>query len=86
MLLYPHNDYNSVAGLEFGYRSQNGKWQGSGGLGIAFTEDENDQNYFYSASTGFDGKAFNFMSMPRAWETVIKMISVLSHVKIITMP
>ncbi len=55
-----HNDYNSVAGLEFGYRSQNGKWQGSGGLGIAFTEDENDQNYFYSASTGFDGKAFNF--------------------------
>ncbi len=54
------DDYNTVGGLEFGYRSQNGKWQGSGGYGMAFTEDQNDQNHFYSATAGFDGKAFNF--------------------------
>ena len=38
-------------------------WQGSGGYGMAFTEDDqDDQNHFYSASTaGFDGKAFNFL-------------------------
>ena len=54
------DDYNSVGGLEFGYRSQNGNWQGSGGYGMAFTEDQDDQNHFYSATAGYDGKSFNF--------------------------
>ena len=54
------DNYNSVGGVEFGYRSQNGNWQGSGGYGMAFTDDQNDQNHFYSATAGFDGKAFNF--------------------------
>ncbi len=54
------NDYNRIGGLEFSYRSVDGKWQSFGGYGLAFTDANQDKNYYYNTAAGYDGKAFSF--------------------------
>ncbi len=53
-------DFNRTAGLEFEYRSVDGRWRSLGGYGKAFTPIKADQNYFYQVATGYDGRQFSF--------------------------
>ena len=79
------DDYNSVGGLEFGYRSQNGNWQGSGGYGMAFPKIRTIKIIFIVPLQDLMVSHLISMPMSQAWEMIIKMILVLSRAKIITM-
>jgi hypothetical protein len=50
------NNYNRVTGLEFDYRSIDGKWRSFGGYGKSFGHAIKNDNYFYNSAIGYDGR------------------------------
>ncbi|MDH3652313.1 MAG: hypothetical protein OEQ53_21670, partial [Saprospiraceae bacterium] len=50
-----HN-YNRTAGIQFEYRSEDGRWRSQAGFGNAFTPNQTGKKYFYSAEVSYDGK------------------------------
>ena len=59
---FQKDNYNRVGGLEFAYRSEDGRWQGLAGYGKSFSEAKNTENYFYNAAIGFDNRNWSFYS------------------------
>jgi hypothetical protein len=55
-------DYNRNAGLEFLYRSTDGRFQSLAGYSKSFNPGENDKNYFYSNYIGYDSRNFSIYS------------------------
>ncbi|MGI9545498.1 MAG: DUF5916 domain-containing protein, partial [Cyclobacteriaceae bacterium] len=53
---FQNKDYNRIAGLEFSYRSLDGRWQSFGGYGLSFSEGLKSENYFYNAAVGYDDR------------------------------
>lgn len=52
-------NFNRIGGLEFSYRSMDGRWQGFGGYGLSQTHQWKSHNYFYNTAVGFDGRNFS---------------------------
>ncbi len=55
----PVEDYNRNAGLEFIYRSTDGRTQAFGGGGKSFTPGLESQDYFYNVGAGYYNKSIN---------------------------
>ncbi len=56
------DDYNRTAGLEFSYRSTDGRWQAFSGYGKSWSPGLTNDNYFYNIAVGFDSRTFGFYS------------------------
>ena len=54
------DDFNRTAGLEYSYRSADGRWQAFGGYGKSWSHQLNDDNYFYNVAVGFDSRTVGF--------------------------
>ncbi|MBT6007356.1 MAG: carbohydrate binding family 9 domain-containing protein, partial [Prolixibacteraceae bacterium] len=57
-----YDDYNRNAGLEFLYRSEDGRFQNFAGYSKSFNPGENDENYFYNFGIGYDSKNISVYS------------------------
>jgi Domain of unknown function (DUF5916)/Carbohydrate family 9 binding domain-like len=55
-------DYNRVGGLEFQYRSGDGRFQSFGGYSKAFSPGLEKKNYFYNTGIGYDNKNLSVYS------------------------
>ncbi len=55
-----NDDFNRIAGLEYSYRSEDGRWQAFGGYGKSWSEGLSDDNYFYNVAFGFDSRTIGF--------------------------
>ncbi|MEL6923460.1 MAG: DUF5916 domain-containing protein [Bacteroidota bacterium] len=56
-------DFNRNAGLEFNYRSLDGKVEGFGGYGQSFSDGvPGNDNYFYNVGGGYDSRTFSVYS------------------------
>jgi len=53
-------DFNRTAGLEYSFRSPDGRWQAFGGYGKSWSHQLNDDNYFYNVAVGFDSRTIGF--------------------------
>ena len=56
------NDYNRIGGVEYTYLSNDGKWRGIAGLGLSWSPELTDDNYFYNIAIGRDTRNFSFYS------------------------
>lgn len=56
------DDFNRNAGLEFLYRSTNGRFRSLGGYAKSFNPENNFENYFYNAYIGYDSRKFSIYS------------------------
>ncbi|MFY0686626.1 MAG: carbohydrate binding family 9 domain-containing protein [Cyclobacteriaceae bacterium] len=54
------DDYNRMGGLEYQYRSVDGKWEAFGGGGLSYTDVWSTENYFYKIGGGYEGRAFSW--------------------------
>ncbi len=54
------DDFNRTAGLEYSYRSGDGRWQAFGGYGKSWSHQLNNDNYFYNVAVGFDSRTIGF--------------------------
>ena len=57
-----NEDFNRNAGLEFLYRSPDGRLQSLAGYSKSFNPGENTRNYFYSSYIGYDSRNFSLYS------------------------
>jgi len=55
-------DYNRNGGLEFQYRSADGRFQSFAGYAKSFSPGVNSKNYFYSAGIGYDNRNISVYS------------------------
>ena len=55
-------DYNRNAGLEFLYRSPDGRLQTFAGYSKSFNPGENNKNYFFNSAIGYDSRNFSVYS------------------------
>jgi len=55
-------DYNRTAGLEFQYRSEDGRIQGFGGLAKSFSPGLEKKEFFYISGIGYDNKNLSVYS------------------------
>ncbi len=55
-------DYNRVGGLEFQYRSADGRFQSFGGYSKSFSPELEKKNYFYNTGIGYDNKNLSVYS------------------------
>jgi hypothetical protein len=55
-------DYNRNAGLEFQYRSADGRFQSFGGISKSFTNDLEKKDFSYNTGIGFDNKNLSLYS------------------------
>jgi hypothetical protein len=53
-------DYNRNAGLEFLYRSEDGRLQSFGGYSRSFSPGLNDKSFFYNAGIGYDNRNLSY--------------------------
>lgn len=51
-----NDNYNRIGGLEFSYRSLDGRWQSFGGYGLSFSHGLKNENFFYNGAVGFDNR------------------------------
>ncbi len=52
----PPGDFNRNGGVEFSFRTLDGRWQGISSLGMSASPDIKDDNYFYIFGGGYDGR------------------------------
>lgn len=55
-------DYNRNAGLEFQYRSEDGRFQTFGGLAKSFSPELKSRDYFYNLGIGYDNRNISVYS------------------------
>ena len=55
------DDFNRIGGLEFNYSSVDSKWRAMAGYGLAFSNENQDQNHIFNLLGGYGGRAFNVM-------------------------
>jgi hypothetical protein len=55
-------DYNRNMGLEFQYRSKDGRFQAFGGYSKSFSPGLKNKDYFYNSGIGYDNRNFSFYS------------------------
>ncbi len=54
------SDFNRTMGMEFDYRTADGRWQAFGGYGLSFSDGINDDNYFYNTAFGYNSRNIGF--------------------------
>ena len=55
------DDFNRIGGLEFNYSSEDSKWRAVTGYGLAFSNENQNENYLFNLFGGYGGRAFNVM-------------------------
>ena len=55
------DDFNRIGGLEFNYSSEDSKWRAVTGYGLAFSNENQNENYLFNLLGGYGGRAFNVM-------------------------
>ena len=55
------DDFNRIGGLEFNYSSEDSKWRAVTGYGLAFSNENQSENYLFNLFGGYGGRAFNVM-------------------------
>ncbi|MAZ42300.1 MAG: hypothetical protein CMB93_05915 [Flammeovirgaceae bacterium] len=55
------DDFNCIGGLEFNYSSEDSKWRAVTGYGLAFSNENQNENYLFNLLGGYGGRAFNVM-------------------------
>ncbi|MBT4926793.1 hypothetical protein HON17_01085, partial [bacterium] len=55
------DDFNRIGGLEFNYSSEDSKWRAVTGYGLAFSNENQNENYLFNFFGGYGGRAFNVM-------------------------
>ena len=55
------DDFNRIGGLEFNYSSEDSKWRAVTGYGLAFSNENQNENFFFYLLGGYGGRAFNVM-------------------------
>ncbi|NND33377.1 MAG: hypothetical protein HKN76_12370, partial [Saprospiraceae bacterium] len=56
------DDYNRVAGMEYSYLSNSGRWRATAGYGKSWSYELNDDNYYYNAFISYDSRNFGIYS------------------------
>jgi len=52
-------DFNRIGGLEFNYSSEDSKWRAMAGYGLAFSNENQNENHLFNLLGGYGGSAFN---------------------------
>ena len=55
------DNFNRIGGLEFNYSSEDSKWRAVTGYGLAFSNENQSENYLFNLFGGYGGRAFNVM-------------------------
>ena len=55
------DDFNRIGGLEFNYSSEDSKWRAVTGYGLAFSNENQNENHLFNLFGGYGGRAFNVM-------------------------
>ena len=55
------DDFNRIGGLEFNYTSEDSKWRAVTGYGLAFSNENQNENHLFNLFGGYGGRAFNVM-------------------------
>ena len=55
------DNFSRIGGLEFNYSSENSKWRVVTGYGLAFSNENQNENHLFNLFGGYGGRAFNVM-------------------------
>ena len=55
------DNFSRIGGLEFNYSSENSKWRAVTGYGLAFSNENQNENHLFNLFGGYGGRAFNVM-------------------------
>ena len=55
------DNFNRIGGLEFNYSSEDSKWRAVTGYGLAFSNENQNENHLFNLFGGYGGRAFNVM-------------------------
>ena len=55
------DNFNRIGGLEFNYSSEDSKWRAMAGYGLAFSNENQNENHLFNLFGGYGGRAFNVM-------------------------
>jgi len=55
------DNFNRIGGLEFNYSSEDSKWRAVTGYGLAFSNENKNENHLFNLLGGYGGRAFNVM-------------------------
>lgn len=77
------DNYNRTAGIEFNYRSQDGKFETFAGIGKSFSNGNTDKNTFGHWAIGFDNREwtayFNYATVGANYNTDIGWMPRINH-------
>jgi len=55
------DNFNRIGGLEFNYSSEDSKWRAMAGYGLAFSNENQNENHLFNLFGGYGGRTFNVM-------------------------
>ena len=55
------DNFSRIGGLEFNYSSEDSKWRAVTGYGLAFSNENQNENHLFNLFGGYGGRAFNVM-------------------------
>ena len=58
---FQEDNFNRIGGLEFNYSSEDSKWRAVTGYGLAFSNENQNENHLFNLFGGYGGRAFNVM-------------------------
>jgi len=77
------DNYNRTAGLEFNYRSEDGKFETFAGIGKSFSNGDTDKNTFGHWAIGYDSRSwtmyFNYATVGADYNTDIGWMPRINH-------